>query len=54
MKRLISVIGSLLLVCLATAADAQESGEEAANLSRGFHAEKVYDFLGLDTVERFS
>jgi len=54
MKRLISVIGSLFLVCLATAAGAQESGEETANLSRGFHAEKVYDFLGLDTVERFS
>ena len=54
MKIRISVIACLLLIVLAATAVAQESGEETANLSRGFHAEKVYDFLGLDTIERFS
>ena len=54
MRRPVSLGAVLFVVCFAATAAAQESVEETAALSRGFHAEKVYDLLGLDTVERFS
>src|SRR5438132_6934692 len=44
---------ALLIVLLASAVLAQPAPEEQ-NLARGFTPDKVYDFLGLDSVDRFS